>query len=151
MRIRRACLCSTMFSARINDRIRNDVASRMHSAAESTPRTIAMSEVALIRVTSSVARTGRQTIMSSNGEMPIRDDLETEITAGDMCIRGSYTPDHFVTARCQRWDQGDTNTARLERSECVSFLSTCFPLTSKCQIASFGKTSSHQLIAKALL
>jgi hypothetical protein len=31
-----------------------------------------------------------------------------KITAGDMCIRGSYPPDHFVLARCQRWVQGDT-------------------------------------------
>ena len=46
---------------------------------------------------------------SSNGETAVlRDDLEMEITAGDMRIGGSYTPDHFVTARCQRWDQGDT-------------------------------------------
>lgn len=42
---------------------------------------------------------------SSKGETAVlRDDLEMEITVGDMCIRGSYTPDHFVSARCQRWD-----------------------------------------------
>ena len=38
----------------------------------------------------------------------LRDNLEMEITAGDMRIGGSYTPDHFVTARYQRWEEGDT-------------------------------------------
>jgi len=46
---------------------------------------------------------------SSKGETAVlRDDLEMEITVGEMRIHGSYTPDHFVSARYQRWEKGDT-------------------------------------------
>ena len=38
----------------------------------------------------------------------LRADLKVEIAVGDMRITGSYAPDHFVTAGCQRWDQGNT-------------------------------------------
>ena len=49
---------------------------------------------------------------SSNGETTVLgDDLEVEITVCDMRILGSHAPDNFVTARCQRWDQGNTEHA----------------------------------------
>jgi hypothetical protein len=38
----------------------------------------------------------------------LRADLEVEIAVGDMRILGCYAPDHFVSARYQRWGEGDT-------------------------------------------
>ena len=100
-----------MFPARINDRIRNDVAAECEQNNKACQQTESRcpKQTHYCDLLRPYQEVSNHDDYSSNGETAVlRDDLEMEIAVGDMRIRGSYAPDHFVSARCQRWDQGDT-------------------------------------------